>query len=298
MWWEITRSRHDGSPTYRWVNCILETKTKVGSTGVKDPDPHTNPNINESSTTPKSHTHPPHECDGWAHDPETTAAPPTPKPTRKDEALDRASPTIASCHKGDVSLKEVTLSRYRCANCILETKTKVGITGTKTPVPRTNPNINETRTTPKSHTHPSHEYDGWTHDPETMVVPLTPKPTRKVKPLVRTSPTRRRRKIRVINFCDLKFVSFYILRLSIIIPRGSNGSVQRYTHPTDPPDPVDVLPERGNFWFVYDGGSTPRNYLECCLLWIDKVRAVVFIMNRENKSKRQDLYMSIDVMKD
>jgi hypothetical protein len=34
-----------------------------------------------------------------------------------------------------------------------------------------------------------HKYDGQTHDPDTMVVPLTPKPTRKVEVLVRTPPT-------------------------------------------------------------------------------------------------------------
>ncbi len=36
------------------------------------------------------------ECDGRAHDPDTMVAPLTPKPTRKDEALVRAPPTIAS----------------------------------------------------------------------------------------------------------------------------------------------------------------------------------------------------------
>jgi hypothetical protein len=79
----------------------------------------------------------------------------------KNRTLVRAPPTIVSSRQEeDVSLKEVTLTRYRCANCILETKTKVGSTTTKVPVPRTNPNINETPTAPKSHTHPSHEFDG------------------------------------------------------------------------------------------------------------------------------------------
>ncbi len=53
-----------------------------------------------------------HECDGRAHDPVTMVVPLTPKPTRKAEPL-----------------------------FILETKTKVGSTVAKTPVPRTHPNI-------------------------------------------------------------------------------------------------------------------------------------------------------------
>ena len=48
-------------PRYCCARCILETKTKVGSTTVKVPTPRTNPR---------------------ARDPEATAAPPTPKPTR------------------------------------------------------------------------------------------------------------------------------------------------------------------------------------------------------------------------
>jgi hypothetical protein len=99
------------------------------------------------------------ECDGRAHDPDTMVDPLTPKPTRKDEALDRTSPTIVSSREEDTAMKEVVLSRYRCEN-ILETKTKVGTTVAKAPVPRTNPNTNVAPTAPKSHTHPSHEYDG------------------------------------------------------------------------------------------------------------------------------------------
>jgi hypothetical protein len=34
-----------------------------------------------------------------------------------------------------------------------------------------------------------HEYDGWERDPDTMVVPPTPKPTLKNESLVRVSPT-------------------------------------------------------------------------------------------------------------
>jgi hypothetical protein len=37
-----------------------------------------------------------HKCDGQVHDLDTMAAPLTPKPTRKAEALARAPPTIVS----------------------------------------------------------------------------------------------------------------------------------------------------------------------------------------------------------
>jgi hypothetical protein len=82
--------------------------------------------------------------------------PPTPKPTRKAEALAKAPPTIASRHEEDATLKEVALSRYRCANDILETRTKDGSTTAKAPTPRTNPKANEAPTASKPHTQPSH----------------------------------------------------------------------------------------------------------------------------------------------
>ena len=129
------------------------------------------------------------ECDGRANDPDTMVAPLTPKPTRKAEALARAPPTIASRREEDAALKEVALPRYRFANCILETKTKVGSTAAKAPAPRTNPNINEAPTTPKSHTHPPHECDGRALDPETTAAPPTPEPTHKAEGLVRTAST-------------------------------------------------------------------------------------------------------------
>ncbi len=67
-----------------------------------------------------------HESDGRSHDPDTMVAPLTPKSTRKAEALARAPPTIASRREEDAALKEVAmLPRYRCASCILETKTTV-----------------------------------------------------------------------------------------------------------------------------------------------------------------------------
>ncbi len=130
-----------------------------------------------------------HKYDGWTHDPDTMVAPLTPKPTRKVKVLVRAPPTIASCREEDATLRKWSLPQYCYARCILGSKTKVGSTGAKAPAPRINPNINETPTTPKSHTHPSHEFDGWTHDPETTVVPPTPKPTRQVKDIARGPPT-------------------------------------------------------------------------------------------------------------
>ena len=132
MRWVSTRSRQDGSPTdtqaetksrsphqgaaddflksrsreedaalrkwpkprYRCASCNLETKTQVGSTAAKALAPRINPSIDEAPTAPKPHTRQSHECDGRALDPEATAAPPTPEPTRKAEALARTPPTI------------------------------------------------------------------------------------------------------------------------------------------------------------------------------------------------------------
>ena len=51
-----------------------------------------------------------HEYDGWADDPDTMVAPPTPKSTLKIEDLTRVSPTIASSHEEDTALKEVALA--------------------------------------------------------------------------------------------------------------------------------------------------------------------------------------------
>ncbi len=45
-----------------------------------------------------------HKCDGQAHDPDTMAAPLTPKPTRKAEALAREPPTIVSSREEDAAL--------------------------------------------------------------------------------------------------------------------------------------------------------------------------------------------------
>ena len=123
-----------------------------------------------------------HDCDGRAHDPDTMVAPPTPRPTRKAKALTKAPPPIGWGDEEDAALKEVALPRYRCASCFLETKTKVGSTAVKTPAPRTNPNIDEAPTAPKSHTHPSHECDGRARDPEATAAPPTPNPTRSRSP--------------------------------------------------------------------------------------------------------------------
>ena len=61
----------------------------------------------------------------------------TPKPTRKVETLTRVSPTSPSCHEEDTVLRKWSWSRYCSTNCILVTKTQVGITTTKAPDPRT-----------------------------------------------------------------------------------------------------------------------------------------------------------------
>jgi hypothetical protein len=47
-------------PRYCCASCILETKTKVGSTAAKAPALRTNPKIDEAPTAPKPPTHPSH----------------------------------------------------------------------------------------------------------------------------------------------------------------------------------------------------------------------------------------------
>ena len=130
-----------------------------------------------------------HDCDGRAHDPDTMVAPLTPKPKRKAEAFTRAPPTIVLSREEDAALRKWPKPRYRCARCILETKTKVGSTAAKDPAPRTNPNIDEAPTAPKPHTHPQHECDGRARDPEATAPPPTPKSTHKAEALARTPPT-------------------------------------------------------------------------------------------------------------
>ena len=130
-----------------------------------------------------------HKCDGQAHDPDTMAAPLTPKPTRKAEALARAPPTIASSCEGNAALKEWHLPQLCCASLNPETKAKVSSPPAKASAPRANPNINGAPTTPKSHTHPSHECDGRVRDPDAMVAPPAPKPTHKAEALSRAPPT-------------------------------------------------------------------------------------------------------------
>ena len=136
---------------YRYSTCILETKTKVGSTTAKAPAPRTNPNINETPTTPKSHTHPSHE---WMGERTIQRRRPTHRhPIRHEKSKTSSGrpPTMTSRHEEDDTLKEVVLSRYRRVRCILETKTEVGRTTVRFPSVRTNPNIDETPTTvPKS----------------------------------------------------------------------------------------------------------------------------------------------------
>ena len=47
-----------------------------------------------------------HECDGRVRDPDTMVVPPTPKTTRKTEALARAPPTIASSCEENAALRK------------------------------------------------------------------------------------------------------------------------------------------------------------------------------------------------
>ena len=53
-----------------------------------------------------------HECDVRTRDPDTMVDPPTPKPTRKAEALVRAPLTIASRREEDAALRKWPLPRY------------------------------------------------------------------------------------------------------------------------------------------------------------------------------------------
>ena len=68
------------------------------------------------------------------------------KSTHKVQSLDREPSTIVSRREEDTVLRKWSLSRYCCERCILETKTKVGITAAKAPDPRTHPNIDEAPT--------------------------------------------------------------------------------------------------------------------------------------------------------
>jgi hypothetical protein len=76
-----------------------------------------------------------HECDGRAHDPTTMVSPLT--TTRETETLVRTPTIIVSCREEDTVLRKWSWSRYCSTNCILVTKTQVGITTTKAPDPRT-----------------------------------------------------------------------------------------------------------------------------------------------------------------
>ena len=57
-----------------------------------------------------------HECDVRTRDADAMVDPPTPKPTRKAEALARAPPTIASSCEGNAALKKWHLPRLCCAS--------------------------------------------------------------------------------------------------------------------------------------------------------------------------------------
>jgi hypothetical protein len=67
-------------PRYCCASCILETKTKVGSTAAKAPALRTNPKIDEAPTAPKPTTHPSH--------------PQTPRPSTPSSSLGSTSSSI------------------------------------------------------------------------------------------------------------------------------------------------------------------------------------------------------------
>jgi hypothetical protein len=109
----IASRREEDAALKKWpkprlcsANGIPETKVNDGSTVAKDPVPRTNPNTKEETTAPKPHTHPSHERDGEERNPGAMTTPPTPKSTRKAEALARAPPTIVSRREEDAVLKK------------------------------------------------------------------------------------------------------------------------------------------------------------------------------------------------
>jgi hypothetical protein len=52
-----------------------------------------------------------------------------------------------------------------------------------------------------------HKCDGQAHDPDTMVAPLTPKPTRKAEALAKAPPT-----TRLVEFLFFSLSSFFFLK--------------------------------------------------------------------------------------
>ena len=77
-----------------------------------------------------------HECDVWTRDPDVMVVPPTPKPTFKTEVLTRVPRPSTQVVKETLSWRS---DIYHSSS------------------PRGEiPNIDETTTTPKPHTHPSH----------------------------------------------------------------------------------------------------------------------------------------------
>jgi hypothetical protein len=61
-----------------------------------------------------------------------------------------------------------------------------------------------------------------------------------------------------INFCDLKFVGFYVFQLSIFIVEKHSLSAVVHLTPQTHPKLWRCSPWRRSSWFVYDDGSTPR----------------------------------------
>jgi hypothetical protein len=74
-----------------------ETKTKVINPPVKVPALRTNPNINRAPTTPKSPTHPSHECDGRVRDPDAMSALLTPMTTARSAKVVYFAKEVSFC---------------------------------------------------------------------------------------------------------------------------------------------------------------------------------------------------------
>jgi hypothetical protein len=112
-------------------------------------------------------------------------SPLTPNPTRKAEVLVRTPPTIPSCREEDTPLRLWSCPRYYGVRSILETETKVPHIHwverqNKLEIPKEKDEVNKREV---------HECDVRVRDPDTMVVPPTPKPTFKAESPAKAPPT-------------------------------------------------------------------------------------------------------------
>jgi hypothetical protein len=97
----LAKVRKWSLPRYCCASCILETRTKVGSTSAKAPALRTNPKIDEAPTAPKSPTHPSH--------------PQTLRPSTPSSSLGSTSSSILpNCRVSGARGVRVTLTCYNC----------------------------------------------------------------------------------------------------------------------------------------------------------------------------------------